>query len=305
MVSRFHRVAVCISFSVAACSIAACRLAGPDELVGSVHGGADRPDAAVRSGAPEEQPNAARLPTPVCGAMPPAEPSAMVDVPGGSFNMGCNSAVDGECKPDETPEHEVTLKAFRIDVTEVTRAQYYACVASGACLAPTCEWDPCGARATHPVVCVNRTDAIAYCKSQQKRLPTEAEWEKAARGATAAKFPWGNDPIDCVRANIAGCANGTEPVGSHPKGVSPYGALDMAGNVVEWVSDVYNPAYYGTAPADDPQGPAPTTQYGAYVGRGGGWNSTEEWHRASARDDYEGTYFKKTFGIRCVADTAS
>ncbi len=303
MVSRFCRVVACILPSVVA--FAACRMAGPEELIESVPSGPTRPDASARSDAPEELPTAARLSTRTCDAMPHADPSAMVDVPDGPFTMGCNPAVDGECKPDESPGRVVTLKAFRIDVTEVTQAQYYACVASGACLAPTCDWDPCGARATHPVVCVNRADAIAYCKNQQKRLPTEAEWEKAARGATGAKFPWGNDPIDCVHANIAGCVGGTEPVGSHPKGASPYGALDMAGNVVEWVSDVYNPTYYRTSPAADPPGPTPTTPDAAYVGRGGGWNSTNEWHRASARDDYEGTYFKKTFGIRCVADMPS
>jgi len=290
---------------VAACSLTACRMAGPNELVGTVHGGQDHPDGGAASGAPEELPTASRLANPNCGAAPPAAPSAVVDVPAGAFTMGCNPAVDEECRSDEDPGHDVALKAFRIDVTEVTQAQYYACVASGACLAPTCDWDPCGARANHPVVCVSRVDAIAYCTQQQKRLPTEAEWEKAARGTTGAKFPWGNDPVDCAHANLAGCMNGTEPVGSHPSGISPYGALDMAGNVVEWTADVYNPTYYVTSPLADPPGPAATPQYGSFVGRGGGWNSTEIWQRASARDDYEGTYFKKTFGIRCASDTAT
>jgi formylglycine-generating enzyme len=292
-------------YFVALCSLSACRLAGPDELVG--HVSTAKPDSveAGASAAPEELPTAARLATPTCPPLASAplstSASLMVDVPAGTFPMGCNAAIDEECKPDEDPPHDVTLSGFRIDVTEVTQAQYRECVESGACLAPTCDWDPCGGRANHPVVCVNRVDAIAYCTAQGKRLPTEAEWEKAARGPAGTKFPWGNDPVDCIHANVSGCVGGTEPVGSHPSGASKYGALDMAGNVVEWVSDRYDATYYAVSPAADPQGPAPIPNRDVYVGRGGGWNSTEIWHRTSARDDYEGTYFKKTFGIRCAA----
>ena len=285
--------------AVSLCALGACRLAGPDELVGGVTkpGAAD---AGASGAAPKELPTATRLPSPACTNPTPAKPSLLGDVPAGQTSMGCHVAVDEECKADELPMHAVSLDAFRIDATEVTQAQYVECVLAGACLAPTCDWDPCGARANHPVVCVNREDALSYCKHEGKRLPTEAEWEKAARGEAGLKFPWGNDPADCAHANLAGCVGGTEPVGSHPSGASPYGALDMAGNVVEWVSDIYDPTYYGVSPAPDPQGPAATATYGSYVGRGGGWNSTAIWHRASARDDYEGTYFKKTFGLRCA-----
>jgi formylglycine-generating enzyme len=280
----------------------ACRVAGPDELVGSVHTQANGGDAGVgNGGAPEEQPNAQRLPNVTCPDPTPAEPTKTVDVPASDFTMGCDAQVDTECKPDEDPAHPVSLQAFSIDATEVTQAQYHDCVNAGACLPPTCDWDPCGARAKHPIVCVNRADAVAYCKLQNKRLPTEAEWELAARGTAALKFPWGNDAIDCTHGNLAGCLNDTAPVGSYPSGASPFGALDMAGNVVEWVSDIYDPGYYAVSPKDDPQGPASTPQHDAFVGRGGGFLSTAIWHRASARDDYEGTYFKKTFGIRCAA----
>jgi formylglycine-generating enzyme required for sulfatase activity len=288
-----------------ALGVSACRVAGPDELVGTVPAAAAHVDAGVVApdGAPASDPPVPRQPTPTCSNDPPADPSKMVSVPAGAFMMGCNAAVDDECRADEKPGHEVTLKAFSIDATEVTQAQYYECVKAGACLAPSCDWEPCGARAEHPVVCVNRVDALAYCKFQNKRLPTEAEWEKAARGTEAPKFPWGNDPVDCTRANIAGCVGGTVPVGSYPTGISPYGALDMAGNVVEWVSDVYNPTYYAVSPAADPPGPAATPQYDQFVGRGGGWQGVAIWHRASSRDDYEAAYLKSTFGIRCASDS--
>jgi formylglycine-generating enzyme required for sulfatase activity len=290
-----------IAISLCGFGLGACRLAGPDELVGAVPAHTTSVEAGV-TGAPEEIPTAPRLDAGACVAPSVADPSRMVDVPPGSFARGCSSAVDEECKADEKPAHPVALGGFRIDATEVTQGQYNDCVLSGACLAPTCDWAPCGERAVHPVVCINRVDALAYCEHVGKRLPTEAEWEKAARGDTGLKFPWGNDPIDCAHANLAGCSGGTEPVGSHPTGASPYGALDMAGNVVEWVSDVYDPTYYGVSPATDPTGPAATATYGSFVGRGGGWNSTAIWHRTSARDDYEGTYFKKTFGVRCASN---
>ncbi len=282
----------------AACGLVGCRFAGPEELVG--HAGPAATVDAGPTGAPEELPTAKRLQT-TCAAPPPATESQMVDVPEGDFAMGCNDAVDADCKPDELPTHAVSLKGFRIDATEVTQEQYVACVVSGACLPPTCDWDPCGARAMHPVVCVNRADAVAYCAHEGKRLPSEAEWEKAARGPEGTKFPWGNDPIDCAHANIAGCTGGTQPVGSHPTGASMYGALDMAGNVVEWVNDTYDATYYAVSPHVDPEGPPASPPRDVFVGRGGGWNSTATWHRASARDDYEGAYFKKTFGFRCAA----
>ena len=211
--------------------------------------------------------------------------------------MGCSREIDAECKADESPAHTVTLGAFAIDETEVTQAQYYECVDVGACLAPTCDWSPCADRANHPVVCVNRDDVESYCAWRHERLPTEAEWEKAARGSDALKFPWGNDTLDCTRANIQGCVNGTQPVGSSPLGASIYGALDMSGNVVEWVKDLYDPAYYTSSPAADPTGPAKAD---SYVGRGGGFRSPAAYQRAGARDDYDADYFKSSLGFRCA-----
>lgn len=248
--------------------------------------------------------SATRIATYVCKSPPaPAVASVLAQVPAGPFRMGCNPVSDSECRKDELPTHTVTLGAYAIDTTEVSQVQYYECVESGACLAPTCDWDPCAARAQHPVVCVNHHDATTYCAWKNKRLPTEAEWEKAARGTDGLKFPWGNDPVDCTLANMVGCKaglggkDGIANVGSHPAGASVYGVQDMAGNVVELVSDRYDAGYYAMSPAADPIGPATAP---AYVGRGGGWKSLPYWHRASTRDDYEPEYFKASTGFRCA-----
>ncbi len=235
-----------------------------------------------------------------CDPVPPAaEASKTVPVAASTFGMGCNAQVDQECRKDELPPHSVALAAFEIDVTEVTQAQYYDCVHSGVCAPPSCDWDPCvgGKRRQYPVVCVNHADAVAYCTWKGMRLPTEAEWEKAARGEDRRKYPWGNDGVDCAHANILGCTKGTMPPGTLAAGASPYGALDMAGNVVEWVLDFYDAAYYATSPASEPKGPAKASRY---VGRGGGWRSEPVWHRTSQRDDYEPGYLKDTLGFRCV-----
>jgi formylglycine-generating enzyme required for sulfatase activity len=284
-----------------ACS--SVRGAGLGDLVGDVPP-APQPDAAAAAseGAGEVPP---RLPTPKCDPDPNPEPSKTVTIPAGSFSMGCNTGVDNECRPDELPTHTVNLDAFDVDVTEVTQAQYYECVQAGVCLAPTCDWDPCALRKNHPVVCIDRDDAVTYCRWQNKRLPTEAEWEKAARGTDGRKYPWGNDPIDCTRSNMDGCNGsdgkpGTLEVGTLPKGLSPYGALDMAGNAGEWTTDIYDPNYYASSPDTNPKGPDPSPEHGWYVGRGGGWRSTAVWHRTSQRDNYESTYVKDTMGLRCV-----
>jgi formylglycine-generating enzyme required for sulfatase activity len=219
----------------------------------------------------------------------------MVSVPAGAFLMGCASD-DTQCQPDEIPLHTVTLSAFQIDKTEVTQDQYAGCVAAGACTAPACEWD-CS-KSNYPAACLERSQAEAFCTWAGKRLPTEAEWEKAARGTDGGIYPWGNDPPpDCDHVNMAGCGDAAQAVGSHPDGVSPYGALDMAGNVVEMVSDWYDPTYYASSPATDPTGPATGTTYG---GRGGGYLSTAIWDRASSRDWYDLTDESAPFGFRCA-----
>lgn len=220
-----------------------------------------------------------------------------VDVPAASFGMGCNASVDNECRDDEKPQHNVNLGGFSIDQTEVTQAQYALCLQDGACTKPYCVWDPCS-NPKLPMVCIDYDQAVAYCNHLGKRLPTEAEWEQAARGTDGRKFPWGNDAADCEHANMDGCG-GVKTVGSLPAGGSPFGALDMAGNVVEWVADAYDAAYYASSPSDNPQGPARTAQ-SWMSGRGGGWRSEEIWQRTSSRDLYEQTYVKDSLGFRCV-----
>lgn len=224
-----------------------------------------------------------------------AEPGEMVTVPAGDFLMGCNEDVDDDCSDDERPLHTVTLSEFEIDVTEVTQDQYAACVSAGDCPEPECDWN-CE-RTDYPASCLTFAAANSYCEWAGKRLPTEAEWEKAARGEDGAKYPWGNDEPDCELANMGGCGEAAAPVGSVPDGASPYGVLDMAGNMVEYVSDWYSPTYYETSPTTDPQGPESGTRFG---GRGGGFRSDAEYQRASKRDYYDPPDQGASLGFRCA-----
>ena len=223
-----------------------------------------------------------------------AEP-AMVKVPAGPFDMGCNGALDADCLDDEKPSHEVTLSAFEIDETEVTQDQYAECVLAGTCDPPLCAWD-CSAK-NYPAACVTWDQAKMYCAWAKKRLPTEAEWEKAARGTDGRKYPWGKKEPSCSEANMTGCGEKAAPVGSHSAGASPYGALDMAGNMVEMLEDFYDATYYQSSPLKDPKGPA---QGKRFVGRGGGYKSKALWQRTSSRDWYDPPDFGKPLGFRCA-----
>ena len=189
----------------------------------------------------------------------------------------------------------VSISAFAIDKTEVTQAAYTSCVQAGKCSAPTCDWDCSDGNL--PASCVNIADAKAYCAFVGGRLPTEAEWELAARGTDARVYPWGNDAPTCDLVNMDGCGEKASDVGSHPTGASPFGVMDMAGNVVEIVADFYAADYYAMSPAMDPKGPASGEHY---VGRGGGYKSTAIWQRTSARDTYDSTDAAKSLGFRCA-----
>lgn len=168
----------------------------------------------------------------------------MVAIEGGRFFAGCNDAVDAACLPNERPGGPREVGAFRIDRTEVTVAAHRACVEAGAC-SPADVGEGCNAGREgsdrHPINCVDHAQAEAYCAWRGARLPTEWEWERAARGVDGRVHPWGNESVDCPRAVIddgsgPGCGegDGTLEVGSRPAGASAEGALDLIGNVWEW-----------------------------------------------------------------------
>ena len=217
-----------------------------------------------------------------------------VSIAAATFPMGCAMG-DTACKDDEKPEHAVTLNAFEIDRTEVTQGAYTACVQAQACRPPSCAWD-CS-QTHYPAHCIERSDAEAFCSWAGKRLPSEAEWEMAARGTDGRIYPWGNQPPDCTLVNMEGCDGHADSVGAHPNGASPYGALDMEGNVVEMVSDWYDATYYQGSPSNEPTGPATGTRY---VGRGGGYKSAPVWQRASQRDWYDPPDQSQSLGFRCA-----
>ncbi|MFN7954196.1 MAG: SUMF1/EgtB/PvdO family nonheme iron enzyme [bacterium] len=238
----------------------------------------------------------------------------MVYVPAGEFTMGSSA---GELR--EQPVHLVYLDAFWIDRTEVTVDAYAACVASGVCKKPNseygesfpnspwCNWGAPDRAGDHPVNCLEWGRANKYCAWAGKRLPTEAEWEKAARGTDARTYPWGEAEPSCdyaiIYASVGGngCGfNTTWPVGSKPAGVSPYGALDMSGNVWEWVNDWYLWNYYTVSPHSNPPGPAKT---GDRVLRGNSWDGGASSSRAAYRNGAAVAFFSIETGFRCAAST--
>ncbi len=234
----------------------------------------------------------------VSGCVPPET----VLVLGGPFEMGSLAL------PDEQPVRIVEVDAFYIDELEVTTADYTACVNAGACMAPTtggqCNYAVVG-REDHPINCVGWLGASDYCAwvdGGVKRLPTEAEWEKAARGTDARVYPWGDMPApSCtyvvMNDGILGCGMGsTWAVGSKPLGVSAHGAMDMGGNVWEWVSDWYGA--YDPGELDNPTGPGAGIDR---ILRGGGWaHSTAESFGTTHRHEIDPTTADPFIGFRCA-----
>jgi len=204
------------------------------------------------------------------------DPVPMVTIPAGEFLMG---NPEGKGRADEWPQRSVYLDAFAIDQVEVTNERYLAFVATTGHRNPP---NPYGTGTLQsakgieqlPVVQTTWYDAKAYCSWAKKRLPTEAEWEKAARGTDGRLFPWGNDSATVKRANFDREWEEEKtlyPVGSLPDGDSPYGVKDMAGNAREWVSDWYDAEYYKHAPDRNPQGPDKKGVVRSI--RGGSWHS--------------------------------
>jgi formylglycine-generating enzyme required for sulfatase activity len=206
-------------------------------------------------------------------AFAPDNAPPMVFVPAGEFTMGSSDA-DKDAYGDEKPQHTVYLDAFWMDKYEVTNAQYKKCVDAGKCSRPSesksytrSSYYGNASFDNYPVIYVSWNDAKTYCEWAGKRLPTEAEWEKAARGADGRIYPWGNT-FDISKVNAERKVGDTTEVGAYPAGASPYGALDMAGNVWEWVADWYSANYYASSPRNNPTGPS-SGQY--RVVRGGAW----------------------------------
>jgi formylglycine-generating enzyme required for sulfatase activity len=249
-----------------------------------------------------------------------------VEVPAGEFRMGCDPAYLGpeeSCKGWELPLHTVWLDRYAIDKFEVTNVEYRACVAAGACDGPRRinshtrdRYYKDYAFDLYPVLYVSRLNALQYCTWAGKRLPTEAEWEKAARGPIDTRpFPWGSEPTDCTRQNrpdAALCGEegllDTTRVGLFPRGASPYGAHDMSGNVFEWTSDRFEEGWYQKSPYANPANP-PRTAGDLIVIRGGSYRDRFAYlttyhrhfaHHGDAPGEDAPHYRSDRLGFRCA-----
>ena len=226
----------------------------------------------------------------------------MVFIPLGDFMRGSNHD-----EPDAAPQRRTTLSAYYIDRFAVSEARYRECVSAGQCSAPDveehCNWGKPG-KDEHPVNCVSWFQADEYCRWAGKLLPTEAQWEKAAKGATHRRYPWGDRKPDCELANFAldpdkkkYCHDGTVPVSKYTGSASPWGAVQMAGNVFHWVKDWYGKEYYRTSEVRDPMGPYEGTYR---VVRGGSWFSREADLRTTMRGPLPPGAKYNYLGFRCV-----
>jgi eukaryotic-like serine/threonine-protein kinase len=237
----------------------------------------------------------------------PKDGMVQVYVPAGEFLMGSDTVKESQSYSEELPQHTVYLDAFWIDRTEITNAQYASCVAEGHCTLPG---NTISSRhssyygdvqyADYPVVYVNWNQSQAYCAWAGRRLSSEAEWEKAARGTDGRLYPWGNAAPDQNRLNYNSNKGDTTAVGSYIFGASPYGALNMAGNVWEWVNDWYSSTYYQNSPARNPLGPDSGTDRGL---RGGSWNNSDRYIRTAQRYSNIPAYWYYDVGFRCAAST--
>lgn len=267
---------------------------------------------------------------------------SMVLIPAGEFEMGMGMSPalsicrkyserfdDNECVQSQYdnmgPSHIVSLDAYFIDQYEVTNAAYRECVKDGVCDSPegeqyfsklsynSDEYYGNSKYDEHPVIYIDWEDANTYCEWRQGRLPTEAEWEKAARGMDGRAYPWGNEfdnlnvnfcDVNCLYERWADKEHSDgyqdiAPVGSYPGGASPYGVYDMAGNVSEWINDWYGDDYYSSSSAENPPGPS-SGEYRVY--RGGNWSSSADFVLTTSRSGLTPDVASTFTGFRCVVD---
>jgi len=231
--------------------------------------------------------------------------AAIILIPSGEFTMGIDQANDPNFWGGEGPAHKISLNDFYIYRTEVTNGMYALCAKEKQCPKPSNNTSQTRKSYfgnpqfnDYPVVLVSWVMANAYCKWAGGRLPTEAEWEKAARGTDGRRFPWGNALPKPGLANFS--SPDTVKVGKYPNGASPYGVLDMAGNVLEWVHDIYAPEYYKTSPEENPSGPDTGSKR---VIRGGSWHSGFDGLRTVARASLKFDDSNNSVGFRCAQDT--
>ena len=247
--------------------------------------------------------------------------SGLVDIPASEFMMGCSETLESKCNQDNVPQHTVSVSAFTIDRFEVTVALFEACIEAGACTNGNADepqyrtsedTDSCNIgnpdRANHPVNCVTWYGAKALCEWRGMRLPTEAEWETAAKSGKPQIYPWGNSPaascdVAVMRSSANGCGfNSTFPIGSKPAGATENGLYDMAGNVAEFTNDWYLAGFYSTDEASqaDTQGPGEPDQNAFKVVRGGSYIYGDDKMRASFRSGAGMDDSAIDFGFRCV-----
>jgi len=218
----------------------------------------------------------------------------MVRVPGGEFKMGSPA---GEGDPDEHPQHVVQVKGFLMDKTEVSWGQYQQFAKESSRPLPKAPiW---GMPEGFPASNVTWDDARAFCTWAGGRLPTESEWERAARGGDSRQYPWGNnwDPWRCNTRD--GGPHTPTPAGAYPECASPDGVLDLTGSMSEWCSDWYDEAYYSKSPAENPAGPE---RGSVRVSRGGDWMSAAQSARGATRQAIDPTWAWPSRGFRCVQD---
>lgn len=231
-------------------------------------------------------------------------PLGTILIPSGQVWRGCLMG-DDDCDGNEEPGGMINVSAFFLDEFEATVGEYEKCVNADVC-EDTADDQDCNLthndRDDHPANCLNWNQATAYCAWRGLRLPSEAEWERAARGDQLQLYPWGDDTPTCTLAAVDTCGNSTSPVGSLREGDSPFGIADMTGNVSEWVSDFYGANYYAQSEGeDDPQGPDSASEHSV---KGSAFTVPPGFpaQRISKRNSAAPDSALRIYGVRCARD---